>query len=747
MEALPHLYLYLYVVAWVAAEAAMLTAAHTTAGITPELTFGTQHLDEQQMVAAGIALLQQSTGNNDTLLATSNALTGAGHMLVPASAAAMAVAAGLLHGLLKAAAQENARSSYLVIGKDSYSTSSGSSVAAAMMLGRPSPAGAAADVHGMVFHAGTAIRPVLQPATVVMKRPAVVQQQQQQGAVLITGGTGTLGQLVANFLARGSDASSTAMHLGLLGRTGRLNRDSEAASLLSAGRGDALLASMTIASCDTAATEDTAGAMAGALDEQRLTALLHAGGVLADAVLSNLTPGAIRRSFAPKVSGLGNLQTLLLLHPAAHSLLFSSVAALLGSPGQANYSAANAALDAAAQRAQQSGLPTASVQWGAWSGAGMAAQDRSTALRVQRMGMAMVPPDSGLAALHHLMCAEPAAPAVVAGVPFLRTALAAQHQQQIQRAAIARAEPPTFFSEFADSSPAATAAAIAVLPQAAAGASREAVLRDVLVVLGGILGADIGPSEPLMAAGLDSLGAVELRNSLEAKLAVKLSSTLIFDYPTASAVADYISAQLGAPMAQPAGITVKTPVASAVSSAAHVERATAAVAAVVSEILNVASLDPQQSLMAAGLDSLGAVELRNSLESKLGLALPSTLVFDYPTAAALGSYIASRLQPAAGQAQTRAMVDLFSIDGAMMAGGMSGPASLAVAAIAFRSPKVRWPHRPVLLSAHGVSCQTMGGWCLFSIFSCAGRSAIWLGTRGCHISGAAGAVGSSRAGD
>ena len=277
----------------------------------------------------------------------------------------------------------------------------------------------------------------------------------------------------------------------------------------------------------------------------------------------------------------------------------------------------------------------------------MAAQDRSTALRVQRMGMAMIEPAEGLAALRRLVCAEPA-PAVVAGVPFLWDGLAAQQQQRGTAAA------PSLYSEFVRSSSSSGASsgarpvpALAAVAATPAAASRAAVLADVLAVLRGILGsADISASEPLMAAGLDSLGAVELRNSLESKLGVRLSSTLIFDYPTAAAVADHIATLLAA-TAAPASSAPVSPAAAAAAAAMHAERVTADVAAVVSDILGTSSLDPQQPLMAAGLDSLGAVELKNSLEGRLGLQLPGTLVFDYPSAAAIAGYVETLLPEAA----------------------------------------------------------------------------------------------------
>ena len=80
-------------------------------------------------------------------------------------------------------------------------------------------------------------------------------------------------------------------------------------------------------------------------------------------------------------------------------VMFSSVASLLGSPGQSNYAAANSALDAAAASLSASGIPALSIQWGAWAGGGMAAGDAGTAARVERTGMALVKPENGLAAL------------------------------------------------------------------------------------------------------------------------------------------------------------------------------------------------------------------------------------------------------------------------------------------------------------------------------------------------------------
>jgi hypothetical protein len=122
--------------------------------------------------------------------------------------------------------------------------------------------------------------------------------------------------------------------------------------------------------------------------------------------------------------------SLLRHQPLGTVVLFSSMAALLGSAGQANYAAANAALDGAAAAAQHGGVAAISVQWGAWAGAGMAAGSELVARKVAALGMSMLKPADGLAVLERLLCCPalpgggpsrppPLPPPVAPAVPFM----------------------------------------------------------------------------------------------------------------------------------------------------------------------------------------------------------------------------------------------------------------------------------------------------------------------------------------
>ena len=344
------------------------------------------------------------------------------------------------------------------------------------------------------------------------------------------------------------------------------------------------------------------------------------------------------------------------------------------------------------------GYASCSVQWGAWAGSGMAAKDASTRMRVERTGLGLVESEAGLAALQGLLLqATSSTPALAAAVPIRWPKFL---QQQFNN------KPPAMFGEFTCLAAASTTPVLEASSAARSGRQRmlqarprartttalrsdaqseasmlQLVQESVAAVLGS---ADVDPQQQLMAAGLDSLSSVELKNSLEAKLGLELPTTLVFDYPTMAALAAFLAsrvqpgisdrhAQAGSSdseseaddsglHANAAIVSGAVPVMARRSSRAvpRCRQASGTRAAISAEaqqalmlqqvqesvaaVLGSADVDPQQPLMAAGLDSLSSVELKNSLEAKLGLELPTTLVFDYPTMAALAAFLVGRLE-------------------------------------------------------------------------------------------------------
>ena len=368
---------------------------------------------------------------------------------------------------------------------------------------------------------------------------------------------------------------------------------------------------------------------------------------------------------APKQAALGGLHQQTVTLPLDSLLLFSSVAALLGSPGQANYSAANSVLDAAAQRAQLAGAPAASVQWGAWAGAGMAAQDASTAARLERLGMGLLSISSGLAALAAAVGSSGgggSGAAVLAAVPF----------RWRQLVAAARKPLPQRFAPYASGAAtvtrrASTAPAPAALAAALDAAEVQAAVEDAVR---GILGADVGADEPLMAAGLDSLGAVELRSSLEGRLGLALPSTLVFDYPTVASLSAFLASKLAGPSGAAA--------AAVPGGLALLRRASTAAAAPAADggavvMLGASWRSPQRALgqlaTTAGVDAVGLVPLERwdveaePLAARFGAYLSDVASFD-ATALGVSDAEAALLDPqqrllleAVGEALLGAPVD------------------------------------------------------------------------------------------
>jgi acyl carrier protein len=269
----------------------------------------------------------------------------------------------------------------------------------------------------------------------------------------------------------------------------------------------------------------------------QLEGILLAGGVLRDATLAKQTAGSVRAVFAPKVAGVQAALRAAYGAPLAAVKLFSSIAASLGSGGQANYAAANAVLDATAARLQRQGLAAVSVGWGAWAGSGMA--EKAGIARMERLGFGALQPAAGMAALGSALaglCRSAAAqtpPRLLASVILWdRLGVAAGFYGEFKQAVL-----PAQPSERAESAAAqGSTRAAGLSPVAIAGLIRGAV--------SSVLGADVSAEQPLVEAGLDSLGAVELRNEIGKAVGLELPGTLVFDYPSVAAITGMLAAKL-----------------------------------------------------------------------------------------------------------------------------------------------------------------------------------------------------------
>ncbi|WP_285710967.1 type I polyketide synthase, partial [Microtetraspora sp. NBRC 16547] len=352
------------------------------------------------------------------------------------------------------------------------------------------------------------------------------------GTVLITGGTGALGALVAR-----QAAERGARHLLLTSRRGQ---DAPGAADLAARLRD-LGAEVTIADCDVADREAVVALLASVPAERPITAVFHTAGVLADGVVETLTPQHLDTVLRPKADAAWHLHELTRDAGLVEFVLFSSAAGTLGTPGQANYAAANAFLDALAAQRRAAGLPAQSLAWGLWAG-GMGDLDGAATGRMGRGGVGALSPEDGLALLDAAR-ADGAATLVP-----MRLDLATARGTEV---------PPLLRGLVR--TPARTVEAPAELKRrlaAATGPARHELLvrfvRDQAAAVLGHADPDAVPArQSFRDLGFDSLTAVELRNRISVETGLRLPATLVFSYPDAAALATHLEAELAAEPDEP----------------------------------------------------------------------------------------------------------------------------------------------------------------------------------------------------
>jgi acyl transferase domain-containing protein/NADPH:quinone reductase-like Zn-dependent oxidoreductase/acyl carrier protein len=385
------------------------------------------------------------------------------------------------------------------------------------------------------------------------------------GTVLITGGTGALGALLARHLV----TTHGARHLLLTGRRGP---DAPGAAELAAELRESG-AQVTIAACDAADPSQLAALLAAIPEQAPLTAVIHAAGVLDDGILASQTPERVAAVLRPKVDAAWNLHTQTRHLDLSAFVLFSSVAAVLGNSGQSAYAAANAFLDGLARHRHTRGLPARSLAWGLWTGTGGMGEhlDQADIARMSRLGVAPMPAEEGLALFDA---------ALGAGRPCLVPARLDTYAMRAQAAAGTLAPMLSGLVRTpARRTGAATGGAASQLDRITArpaeerhGALVELIRDHVSTVLGHAGGAAIDARRTFRDLGFDSLTAVELRNRLTAATGTKLPATLIFDYPSPLALADHLHRSLFGTEEEPV-----TGVATALAALEALESAIAAV--------------------------------------------------------------------------------------------------------------------------------------------------------------------------
>ncbi|RSN11257.1 beta-ketoacyl synthase [Streptomyces sp. WAC 05977] len=351
----------------------------------------------------------------------------------------------------------------------------------------------------------------------VRAEPGPKPDWEPAGTVLITGGTGGVGAKLAERLV-------TEHGVERLVLTSRRGLAAPGAQELAARLGE-LGAEVRVEACDVA-DRDAVAALLDGIPE--LSGVVHAAGVLDDGVVTALTPERLDRVLGPKADGARHLHELTLDRPLTEFVLVSSVSGVLGGPGQGNYAAANAYLDALAERRHADGLPARSLAYGMWAAEGMGGVlDQALIDRMRRDGFGALTPDEG-AALFDVAPGPVAVPVKLdlaglrdqarAGVlPALLTGLV--------RLPVRRAVSPE---------------SVALTPDAV----EDLVRTQTAQVLGFATADEVDPDHAFTDLGFDSLTSVDLRNRLAAAAGRQLGATVVFDHPTPSALAAHLRSLL-----------------------------------------------------------------------------------------------------------------------------------------------------------------------------------------------------------
>ncbi|MEU4245688.1 SDR family NAD(P)-dependent oxidoreductase, partial [Actinoplanes sp. NPDC026619] len=426
---------------------------------------------------------------------------------------------------------------------------------------------------------------------VVLTIPAPLRAD---GTVLVTGGTGVLGRLLARHLA----GRHGARRLLLVSRRGlAAEGTAELAAELAA-----LGAEVRFADCDVTDRDAVRRLLDSVPAEHPLTGVVHAAGVTDDGLVTALSAERLAAVWGPKAEAARHLHDLTAGQDLALFAMFSSLSGVLGNPGQAGYAAANSYLDGLAEQRRSAGLAGASMAWGVWAGdsAMTARLDAAARARMARSGLLALSPEQGLTLFDAVLAdGRPVTVPARLDLAAIR-GLAASGTLPPMLAKLVRREPRRAAAAGAGGAASSLAQRLAGSPAA----RRREILVDlvraqVAIVLGHAAPERIDPGQAFSDLGFDSLTGVELRNRLNAATGLRLPATLVFDYPSTAAMAGYLDGQIA-----PAGVAPASAARPAIGGQT-LDEPIAVVAASCRYPGGVRSPEDLWQLVASGTDGIG----------------------------------------------------------------------------------------------------------------------------------------------
>lgn len=486
---------------------------------------------------------------------------------------------------------------------------------------------------------------------------------QHTRAALITGGLGGIGWAVAQWLA-----SSDIETIYITGRR-PLNEtiEQQIATLSKHGK------TIKYLSVDVGSNADVQRLFNEIYsDGVTLTAILHAAGMMNNALMADEDPIAAADVLTAKTLGTWYLHQASLHMPLQHFICFSSTTALLGAAGASSYAAGNAFVDSLMQYRCNLGLAAQAVNWGAWKEVGMLTRLNSAAQEYwQENGMQALPTATALAMLNRV---SELAEARVAVLPAdwsqwnrqyskLPSLLLSTEETTAAQQATARGEATSLLAENSQNS------------------ARSLVTQSVRKVLRLDDNAVINEQSSFREMGIDSLMSVELRNILSRAIGEKLSSTLLFNYADVKSLTEHLQNQYSDKLAGNTEIATASPsttpdLSPTVTQATQQHQQLEVLPLLKDQLRHLLRLAPdaplnvQEPFKNLGIDSLMSVELRNTLSKKLGIKLSSTVLFNYTTIELLAAHLSEQLNDrrAANEALNQAVssqVASFSMQSTM----------------------------------------------------------------------------------